>query len=127
MAERNTMEVEPKHVIAVGACSVGAGLLLSLGWSYKQASKALAKDGIDPRLQVRVLPTAVAALLASTVATGLVGLGGWYLLQQQEVFTKEQAEVPTMSSAWGLVSQGVKGFWQDTVTARLSKSDDEQR
>jgi glycosyltransferase A (GT-A) superfamily protein (DUF2064 family) len=125
MVERTTMEIEPKHVIAVGSCAVGSGLLLTLGWSYQSASKALAKDGIDPRLQARVLPTAVAALVASTFVTGVVGMGGWYLLQQQDVFAKETAEVPTMGSAWSLVSQGVQGFWQDKVKGRSSKPDEQ--
>lgn len=118
MGERSTIEVQPVHVVAVGAASLAGGLLASLGYTYHQSSKALVKEGIDPRVRARVLPAAFAALTASTIVTGLVGVGGWYLLRQQQLLVKDSAELPTLEVAYGLVSEGVKGFWRDTMQSR---------
>ncbi|PNW81858.1 hypothetical protein CHLRE_06g263400v5 [Chlamydomonas reinhardtii] len=91
--------VEPFHVVAAGSGIICAVALLTGTLTYRAGTKDLVDDGINPSTRLRVIPLAARTLALSTVLTGLLGVGGFYILKEQGFFRTDQAELPSAKEA----------------------------
>ncbi|KAG2435497.1 hypothetical protein HYH02_011792 [Chlamydomonas schloesseri] len=97
-AKENTI-VEPLHVVAAGSAIVCTVALLTGTLTYRAGTKDLVEDGINPSTRLRVIPLAARTLALSTVLTGILGVGGFYVLKEQGFFSTDQAELPSAKEA----------------------------
>ncbi|KAG2438543.1 hypothetical protein HXX76_005094 [Chlamydomonas incerta] len=91
--------VEPLHVVAAGSGVICAVALLTGTLTYRAGTKDLVEDGINPSSRLRVIPLAARTLALSTILTGILGVGGFYVLKEQGFFRSDQAELPSAKEA----------------------------